>query len=129
MTDDRKRNGTFEDLEVFKRAYRLSLKIHQASLNFPSIEQHALADQIRRSSKSMCANIAEGHARQGWSRPEFRRYVRLALSSADETRVWLRYCLDLGYVDEATWKVWRDECQEIARMLYALAKSVGEKDF
>ncbi len=123
MTDDRKRTGSFEDLEVFKRAYRLSLLLHQTSLTFPAIEQHALADQIRRSSKSVCANIAEGYARQAWSRPEFKRFVRLALSSADETRVWLRYCLDLGYIGEADWKTWRDECQEIARMLFALACS------
>ena len=50
----------FEELEVFKRAYGVSLEIHKASLAFPKIEQYALADQIRRASKSICANIAEG---------------------------------------------------------------------
>ena len=50
----------FEDLEVFRRAYRLSLEVHRASLEFPRIEQWALADQARRASKSICANIAEG---------------------------------------------------------------------
>ena len=50
----------FEDLDVFRRAYRLSLEVHRASLEFPRIEQFALADQIRRASKSICANIAEG---------------------------------------------------------------------
>ncbi len=49
-----------EDLEVFRRAYRLSLEVHRASLEFPRIEQFALADQIRRASKSICANLAEG---------------------------------------------------------------------
>jgi hypothetical protein len=38
----------FEDLEVFRRAYRVSLEVHRASLEFPAIEQRALADQIRR---------------------------------------------------------------------------------
>jgi len=46
---------TFEDLEVFRRAYALSLAVHRASLDFPRIEQFALADQIRRASKSICA--------------------------------------------------------------------------
>ena len=46
-----------EDLEVFRRAYRLSLEVHRASLDFPRIEQFALADQVRRASKSICANL------------------------------------------------------------------------
>jgi hypothetical protein len=49
-----------EDLEVFRCAYRLSLEIHKSSLEFPRIEQFALADQLRRASKSICANLAEG---------------------------------------------------------------------
>ena len=61
----------FEDLEVFRRAYRLSLEVHRASLEFPRIEQFALADQVRRASKSICANLGEGFGRQRLSRPEF----------------------------------------------------------
>ena len=52
----------FEDLEVFRRAYRISLEVHRTSLEFPRIEQWALADQIRRASKSICANLAEALA-------------------------------------------------------------------
>jgi four helix bundle protein len=88
-----------EDLEVFRRAYALSLEVHRASLEFPRIEQFALADQIRRASKSICANLAEGFSRQRLSRPEFRRFVVMALGSADEMQVWMLYCRDLGYVD------------------------------
>ena len=55
---------SFEDLEVFQRAYRLSLEVHKLSLGFPSIEQQGLADQLRRASKSICANLAEGFAKQ-----------------------------------------------------------------
>ena len=91
----------FEDLEVFKRAYVISLEIHKASLEFPKLEQHGLADQIRRASKSICANIAEGVAKASHSKAEFRRYLQVALGSADEMRVWLRYCLDLGYIEES----------------------------
>ena len=40
------RVGAFEDLEVFQRAYRLSLEVHRASLKFPRVEQHALGDQV-----------------------------------------------------------------------------------
>ena len=112
---------SFEDLEVFRRAYRVSLAIHRASLEFPAVEQRALADQIRRASKSICANIAEGYGRQKGSKAEFKRFLRMAIGSSDEMRVWLRYALDLGYIDDATWQGWRDEYQRITRMLQSLA--------
>jgi len=116
---------SFEDLEVFKRAYRLSLEVHLESLNFPKIEQRALGDQIRRASKSIPANIAEGFGKQRQSAAEFKRFLMVAMGSADEMRVWVRYCLDLGYIDEATWKRWRDEYHEIAKMLQGLHKRSG----
>ena len=52
----------FEDLEVFQRAYRLSLQVHRVSLEFPRIEQLALADQIRRASKSIVPTLPKGLA-------------------------------------------------------------------
>ena len=112
----------FEDLDVFRRAYRLSLDVHRKSLEFPPLEQRALADQVRRASKSICANIAEGFSRQGRSAAEFKRFLGMAMGSADEMRVWLRYCLDLGYVDAETWRRWRDEYQEISKMLQGLSR-------
>jgi four helix bundle protein len=129
MTEDRQALapvGSFEDLEVFKRAYRLSLEVHRTSLSMPAIEQEALADQIRRASKSVCANLAEGFARQGVQPADFRRYLVMALGSADEMRLWCRYCLDLGYVDEATWQIWRQEYREIAKMLQGLIRTVRQ---
>ena len=125
MTDDRKGKtiSTFEDLEVFKRAYRVSLEVHRITLTLPQAEQYGLADQIRRSSKSICANLAEGFAKQSYSAAEFKRYIQISIGSADEMRVWIRYCLDLGYIDQATWQHWRDEYQEIAKMLQGLSIS------
>jgi 23S rRNA-intervening sequence protein len=75
MEERRKRVVSFEDLEVFQRAYRVSLEIHRASLSFPAVEQRALAEQIRRASKSICANIAEGYAKQHVSLAEFKRFL------------------------------------------------------
>ena len=111
---------SFEDLEVFQRAYRLSLDVHRKSLKLPGIEQQALGDQIRRASKSICANVAEGYGRQNRSKAEFKRF--LAMASVRRTRCgwWARYALDLGYLDEETWRQWRDEYQTIARMLQSL---------
>ncbi len=127
MSEDRMGASSFEDLEVFKRAYRISLDVHRASLDFPAVEQRALTDQIRRASKSICANLAEGFARQGHAPADFRRFVTMATGSSDEMRVWSRYCLDLGYIDESIWKYWRGEYQELSKMLQGLSKSLASR--
>ena len=115
---------SFEDLDVFQRAYRISLDIHRVTLNFPKTEQYGgLADQMRRASKGICANIAEGYGKQKISAAEFKRYLQIAIGSADEMRVWLRYCVDLGYMDNSQWELWRSEYKEIAKMLTGLHKS------
>src|SRR4029079_7612010 len=103
-SERRKRVVSFEDLEVFQRAYRMYLEVHQVTLRLPRIEQHVLGDQLRRASKSICANVAEGYGRQKKSKAEFKRFLHLAVGSSDEMRVWARYALDLGYVDEAVWR-------------------------
>ena len=74
---------SFEDLEVFKRAYRISLAVHRESLNFPEIEQRALGDQVRRASKSICANIAEGFRKPT---KDFVRFLDISHASLEETR-------------------------------------------
>ena len=120
MTKAAVRISSFEDLEVFQRAYRVSLEIHKASLGFPKIEQYAMADQVRRASRSICAKIAEGFAKQRRSSAEYRRYLLMAIGSADEMRVWIRYCLDLNYVDEAASTRWRNEYVAVAKMLQVI---------
>ena len=114
---------SFEDLEVFQRAYRLSLEIHKESLGFPTVEQYGFGNQVRRASKSICANIAEGFGKRNRSVAEFKRFLTMAIGSSDEMRVWLRYCLDLGYIDEDKWRRWRSEYKEIAKMLQGLYRS------
>ena len=112
-----------EDLEVFRRAYRISLTVHRMSLELPRIEQFALADQLRRASKSVCANLVEGFAKQGSSAAEYRRYLLTAIGSSDEAQLWLRYCIDLGYLSEEVGRKWCDEYGEISRMLRGLHTS------
>jgi four helix bundle protein len=110
-----------EDLDVFRKAYALSLDLHRASLDFPRIEQYGgLADQLRRASKSVCAAIVEGQGRQSASAKEFGRYLVMAVGSAEEMRLWLRYAMDLGYLDTAQGEAWRAECGHVIRMLQGL---------
>jgi four helix bundle protein len=115
-----------EELEVFQRAYALSLEVHRASLEFPRIEQFALADQVRRASKSICANLAEGFGKQRQSRTEFHRFVAMAIGSADEMQVWSLYCRDLCYIGIDVAERWRSEYREIARMLQGLHRGSSD---
>ena len=116
-------SSSFEDLDVFQRAYAISLEIHRASLRFPSVEQYGLGQQIRNASKSICANIAEGFGKRSYSKAEWIRYLKIAVGSADETRVWIRYAFDLEYIEERTWERWSEEYKELAKMLQGLIKS------
>ena len=118
---ERVRRG--EDLEVFRRAYQLSLAIHKASLALPRIEQFALADQLRRASKSICANLVEGFAKQSHSAAEYRRYLTVAIGSSDETQLWLRYAVDLGYIESDEGRRWIADYVEISKMLQGLYAS------
>jgi four helix bundle protein len=119
MTDD-SIVRSFEDLEVYQRSYRLALELHKLSLDFPKTEQYALADQVRRASKSICANLAEGFARQRSSSPDFHRFIVMALGSSDEMKVWLSFCSDLGYVQKAKADELRHEYSIVSRMLHGL---------
>lgn len=114
---------TYKELKVFQKAYALSLEVHKASLTFPKIEQYALADQIRRASKSICANIAEGFGKQSASKADFRRFIMIAVGSADEMTVWLQYCLDLEYISKDIAQQWQDDYSHVARMLQALYRN------
>ena len=85
MTDDRQSISSFERLDVFQKAYGISLELHRRSLEFPKEEQNGgLAEQIRRASKSICANLAEGYGKQSHSSREFKRYISMVIGSSDE---------------------------------------------
>lgn len=111
---------SFEDFDVFERAFQLSLAIHKQTLQFPQIEQFALAQQMRNASKSICANIAEGYGKQKQSSAEFKRFLNIALGSSDEMRVWLRYAHELAYITQDNYMAWRSQYIEISRMLQKL---------
>ncbi len=119
-------SGDVWELEVFRRAYALSLALHRASLGWPRIEQYGgIADQLRRSSRSVCALLAEGSGRQAGSNAEFRRYVAMALGSIEEAKLWCRYAEDLGYATPGEAEAWRGECVAVARMLHGLRKRLA----
>lgn len=118
--------SSYRDLDVYCRAFELSLEIHKATLQFPSIEQYALAGQLRRASKSICANIAEGYAKQSFSLPEFHRFLGIAIASAVECSVWVDYAVSLGYIDTQCAEKWNQEFVVLEKMLGKLRSKVSK---
>ena len=116
--------NSFRDLIVYQKAYKMSLDIHKMTVNFPKFEQSELAGQLRRASKSIAMNIAEGFSRKGYSiLADFKRFIVIALGSNDEVRVQLDYCRDLGYIDDRQHSIYENQCQEIGKILTSMLKT------
>ena len=90
-----------EDLQIYQIAYKLMIEIHKVTLEFPKIEQYGgIADQLRRSSKSITANIVEGFGKQRFYKDEFKRMLVYSIGSCDETMLWIKTANDLGYLNK-----------------------------
>lgn len=110
-------------MDVYCRAYALALDIHKRSLKLPKFEQYALADQMRRASKSICANIAEGFGKHHSSAAEFRRFLAISTGSCNEMTVWIQFCIDLSYLNEKTGKKLIEDYIIVLKMLRKLSKN------
>ncbi|MGK7952976.1 MAG: four helix bundle protein [Xenococcaceae cyanobacterium] len=87
-----------EDLEVYKIAFDAAMEIFELSKSFPKEEKYSLIDQIRRSSRSVCANLAEA-----WRRRRYKGSFLSRLNDAEaegaETQVWLKFAVKCQYLD------------------------------
>ncbi len=103
-------------LEAYRAAYRLAMEIFRASKAWPAEERYSLTDQIRRSSRSVCANLAEA-----WAKRRYVAHFTSKLTDADgenlETQTWLNFARDCGYVDEATFVSFIQASEEVGRLL------------
>ena len=104
------------DLKVYQLAYKLAMEIFHLSKHFPREELYSLTDQIRRSSRSVAANIAEGFRK--------RRYPNMLVSKltdsddeATETQVWLDFALDCGYMSQDNRDRLTAGYEEVGKML------------
>ena len=105
-----------QDLEAYKAAYNLAMEIFRASKAWPVEERYSLTDQIRRSSRSVCANLAEA-----WGKRRYIAHFTSKLTDADgenlETQTWLNFALKCGYLGEASFEVLMGSSEEVGRLL------------
>ena len=88
---------THRDLEVYKLAFDAAMRIFQLTKSFPKEERYSLVDQIRRSSRSVCANIGEAWRKRRYE-AAFVSKLSDSEAEATETQVWLEFSLKCGYL-------------------------------
>ncbi|MBP0020974.1 MAG: four helix bundle protein [Cyanobacteria bacterium SBLK] len=89
---------THEDLKVFQVAFDAAMRIFELSKKFPKEEKYSLTDQIRRSSRSVCANLAEA-----WRKRRYEAAFIAKLSDCEaeaaETQVWIKFAVKCNYIE------------------------------
>ncbi len=112
----------FRELRVYAAAFEMAVDVHGVTRRFPEEERFSLTDQIRRSTRSVCANIAES-----WRRRRSARHFVAKLSDADaeaaETAVWLDLALRFGYIRPEEHTQLSDACDHVTRQLALMIQS------
>jgi four helix bundle protein len=114
---------SYRDLEIYKLSYSLALEVDKMTRTLPRYEFSEEGSQIRRSSKSIPANIAEGYGRKRY-RGEYVRFTVYALSSCDETTVHLDFLHDCGHIDSSTHQHFAEEYDKLGRMIHNFLKAI-----
>jgi four helix bundle protein len=111
----------FRDLEVYKRQRELSREVFSLTKRFPAEERYSLTDQIRRSSRSIGAQIAEA-----WGKRRYPKHFVSKLTDADgeqlETQHWTIEALDANYLNQEQFDSLIGLCEEIGRMLNSMIR-------
>ena len=116
---------SFKTLEGYKKGFDLAMDVYQVSKSFPKEETFSLTDQIRRSSRSVCANISEAYRK--------RRYVKnwiRQLTDSDgensETQVWLDFAKACNYISDDHFNQLTERSEEVGRLLNYMINNPGK---
>ncbi len=109
----------YRDLKVYQMAYQIELDIHQVTKTFPKEEKYSLTGQIRRSSRSVPANLAEAWKKRRYEKAFISKLIDCA-GEAGETEVWLDFSKDFGYLRDDQYQQLMQRYDEVNRMLYGM---------
>jgi len=105
-----------ENLIVYQKSFDLAMMIYEISKSFPHEEKYSLTDQIRRSSRAVCANLAEAYCKR-----RYEAHFISKLSDSDmentETQVWLNFALQCNYISDDLCQELKDMSKEAGRLL------------
>lgn len=111
----------FKDLYAYQKAFDLAMHIFEISKTFPKEEQYSLTDQIRRSCRSVCAQIAEAYRKR-----EYPRHFISKLTDGDaenaETQVWLEFALECQYIKPEDKHYLLEKSQEVGKLIATMIR-------
>jgi four helix bundle protein len=114
--------GDYRDLIVFQKSYKLAMDIFEATKKFPAEERYSLTDQLRRSSRSVCANLVEAYRRRKY-RPYFISKLTDSETENAETQVWLDFAKDCKYMEIAQYDDFTLRNDEVGKMIWNMIQN------
>lgn len=106
----------FRDLLAYKKAFEQACQIFEMTICFPKEEKYSLTDQIRRSSRSVCANLAEAYRKRDYLK-HFLLKITDCMGENSETLVWLEFSLNCKYITEEVYNQYIELNEEITKLL------------
>ena len=116
-----KRIKGVRDLDVYKIAFETAMEIFEISKEFPKEEKYSLVDQLRKSSRSVCTNLAEGWRKRRY-KAVFINKLSDAAQEAAETQTWLEFALKCNYINEVIFKKLDEKYEHIFAMLNTMER-------
>ncbi|MBT8318501.1 MAG: four helix bundle protein [Gramella sp.] len=115
----------FKSLKSYQIAFELAMNIFEISKSFPKEEIYSLTDQIRRSSRSVCSNIAEAYRKRNYP-----NHFKSKLSDSDsenaETQSWLHFACECGYITKKDFEELNNKSSEVGRLLNYMINNPGK---
>ncbi|MDA3834068.1 MAG: four helix bundle protein [Spirochaetales bacterium] len=115
----------FRDLEVYRRAFDAAMQIFEVTKKFPPEERFSMVDQIRRSSRSVCANLAEGWRKRRYL-AVFKNKITDSMQEASETQCWLEFCLACSYINQDVFDKLDNEYEQLIAMLNSMEMNAAK---
>ena len=107
---------SFKGLLIYRKGFRLAMEIFHMTKDFPKDEIYSLTGQIRRSSRSVCSNLAEGYRKRLYE-AHFISKISDSDMENSETQVWLDFALACGYISQGVYDDLTNKSEEVGRML------------
>ena len=115
----------YQDLLAYKKGFEVAMEVFEISKTFPKEETYSLTDQIRRYSRSVCANIAEAYRKR-----EYPKHFHSKLTDSDaensETQTWLEFALACKYINEETFNKLTERNNEVGKLINYMLLNPGK---
>ncbi|WP_339888906.1 four helix bundle protein [uncultured Flavobacterium sp.] len=106
----------YQDLLAYKKGFEVAMNIFETSKSFPKEEIYSLTDQVRRSSRSVCANIAEAYRKR-----DYPKHFHSKLTDCDaensETQTWLEFAFACNYISKETFQLLTEKNNEVGKLI------------